>query len=115
MGLAIGVAHAGPKPSSPQTFKVRLAMSDLSPREKRAQAAIELTAPESQILRLREVVAITTFSRSSVYRLLRDGRFPRPIKLGVHARGWRRSDIENYLATRESAAFGEEDQQCANP
>lgn len=36
-------------------------------------------------------------SRATIYRLMHEGNFPRPIKLGRRAVGWRYEDIEKWL------------------
>ena len=36
-------------------------------------------------------------SRSTIYRLMEDGDFPRPIKLGRRAVGWKSEDIDDWL------------------
>lgn len=39
---------------------------------------------------------ITGLGRSTIYRLVADRRFPRPVRLGCRAVGWRQSDIESW-------------------
>ena len=46
-----------------------------------------------RVLRLSEVQARCGLSRSSVYRLLRNGSFPAPLKVGVRAVRWPESEI----------------------
>lgn len=53
-----------------------------------------------QILKLPEVKSITSLSRSSVYRLITQGSFPKQIKLSERSSGWARSDVEKWLADR---------------
>lgn len=36
-------------------------------------------------------------SRSTIYRLMEDGDFPRPIRLGRRAVGWKSEDIDDWL------------------
>ncbi|EXJ14861.1 helix-turn-helix transcriptional regulator [Imhoffiella purpurea] len=60
--------------------------------------------PTKRIIRLPEVVERCGLSRSSVYNLMAAGRFPRSIKLSERAVGWRESDIDNWLAGRQSVA-----------
>jgi len=36
-------------------------------------------------------------SRSTIYRLMEDGDFPRPIKLGRRAVRWKSEDIDDWL------------------
>jgi prophage regulatory protein len=54
-----------------------------------------------EVLRTREVLKITKFSRSTLWRLERQGRFPRRRKLSDRAVGWFRSEVEGWLAERE--------------
>ena len=56
-----------------------------------------------EIYRLPEVVAICGISRSTIYEMIRRDEFPRPVQLGARAVGWRRSDIEAWLASRPAA------------
>lgn len=60
---------------------------------------------DAQILRLPAVVSLTGISRSRLYVLMNSEthRFPKPIRLGVRAVGWRRAEIEEWLASRERA------------
>ena len=53
-----------------------------------------------QIVKRPEVEAATGLSRSSLYRLAAAGQFPRPIKLGPRAVGWRADELANWLEQR---------------
>ena len=55
-----------------------------------------------QILKIREVCALTGLSRASVYRLAASGDFVAPIKTGIRASGWRLSELENWLSSRQT-------------
>ena len=57
-----------------------------------------------QILRRRAVEERTGLKRSTIYFLMSAKTFPRPIRLGAKAVGWREVDIENWLASRPLAA-----------
>ncbi len=41
-------------------------------------------------------------SRSSLWRWIREGKFPRPQKLGDRITAWRASDVAAWLASREA-------------
>ena len=56
-----------------------------------------------RLMRRREVEGITGMSRSSIYRLMHDGEFPRPVKVGPAAVRWRASDITVWLESRPVA------------
>lgn len=51
-----------------------------------------------QILRRRDVERLTGLSRSTIYSQMTQGKFPRPVRLGIRAVGWRSGDIEAWLA-----------------
>lgn len=61
-----------------------------------------------RILRRPAVTAATGIPPSTLYRLIRDGRFPRPIPLGSRSVGWLQSEIDDWLerqgALREVAS-----------
>jgi len=56
------------------------------------------------VCRLPEVVRLTGYSRSSIYNLEREGKFPPRLKLGERAVGWRRSDLQAWIANRPTAS-----------
>ena len=55
------------------------------------------------MLRREEVQDRTGLSRSAIYRLMREGDFPPPRRLGQRAVRWRESDLEAWLASRPLA------------
>jgi prophage regulatory protein len=59
--------------------------------------------PGERILKIRSVLERVPMSRSLLYAEIRAGRFPRPIALGVKARGWRETDIDRYIESRSAA------------
>ena len=56
-----------------------------------------------RLLTRREVETMTGLSTSSVYRLMRAGAFPAPIRVGLKAVRWPQSEIVKFLATRPRA------------
>jgi prophage regulatory protein len=56
------------------------------------------------LLRLRAVMHVTGLSRSTLYRLIADEQFPRPVRLGPRAVAWRRSDVEAWSEARPVTA-----------
>ena len=57
-----------------------------------------------KILRIGAVCAAVGCSRPTLYRWMAAGIFPRPIKLGPKNIGWRSTEIEQWLNSRERAA-----------
>ena len=58
---------------------------------------------QERLLRRREVERVTGMSRSSIYRLMQEGEFPRPVKVGPSAVRWRASDIMDWIESRPVA------------
>ncbi|WP_373371327.1 helix-turn-helix transcriptional regulator [Microvirga sesbaniae] len=56
------------------------------------------------MVRWSEVRQLTGLSRTTTWRMVRKGRFPAPVKLTEHAIGWRQSDLDAWLASREKTA-----------
>lgn len=55
------------------------------------------TTTTDRLLSLKEVKAKCGLSRSSVYRQMREGAFPQPLKVGARAVRWRESEIGDWL------------------
>lgn len=55
-------------------------------------------------IRRQEVESLTGLSRSTIYRMMDAGEFPRPIKLTRKAVAWPESAIAEWLASRPVAA-----------
>lgn len=56
------------------------------------------------LLSLHQVRQATTLSRTSIYRKLEDGTFPRPMKLGPVRIAWRASVIAAWISEQEKAS-----------
>ena len=62
--------------------------------------------PEPErILRMRTVLERTGLSRSTLYRKMRDGTFPKQVRISEHCCGWRESAINRWIA--DPAAYTE--------
>lgn len=57
-----------------------------------------------KILRRRAVEEVTGLSRSTLYAMMADGWFPRPVKLGKRAVGWHEAEVMNWLQSRTDAS-----------
>jgi prophage regulatory protein len=58
------------------------------------------------ILRLHDVMLRTGLSRSTIYKYMSVGEFPKPVRLGSKAVGWRDRDIDEWIATRPVSPMG---------
>ena len=56
------------------------------------------------LLDIKEVRARIRCSRSSIYKKLKEGTFPQPVKIGARAVRWWESEIEAWRATRPRAS-----------
>ena len=56
------------------------------------------------ILRRPAVEQATGLSRSTIYAMMAEGAFPKPVRLGKRAVGWREADVRAWLESRESDA-----------
>lgn len=55
------------------------------------------------ILRRPQVEQATGLSRSTLYAMMAEGAFPKPVKLGKRAVGWRARDVAAWLESRKEA------------
>ena len=56
--------------------------------------------------RLPDVLNRVGYSRSTIYQLMAEGKFPKPINLGARAVAWLESDIDAWIAARVESARG---------
>jgi len=61
---------------------------------------------KDRIIRLKAVLARTGLSRSTLYRKIGDGTFPRQIPISAHGAGWHESAVDRWVA--DPAGFREE-------
>lgn len=63
-----------------------------------------MAKPLDRILREREVLDVIGISRSQLWNLLKDGRFPARVRLAGRSMGWRQSDVQAWIASRETVS-----------
>jgi prophage regulatory protein len=56
-----------------------------------------MTDPD-RIVRLKTVLARTGLSRSTLYRKINEGSFPKQVPISTHGAGWRESAINRWIA-----------------
>ena len=56
-----------------------------------------------RLLTLRDVTAATALSRSAVYALMAESRFPKPIRIGSRAVRWVEQEVRDFIASRPRA------------
>ncbi len=52
------------------------------------------------ILKLPEVLKVTSLKKTALYKMMEAGLFPRQIKLGARRVGWRQSAIREWINSR---------------
>jgi predicted DNA-binding transcriptional regulator AlpA len=71
--------------------------------------------PETGFLRLKQLVgnpkaipptpAIVPVSESSIWYMVKDGRFPKPVKLGPRTTAWRVEDLRDWLEKKSVEVY----------
>ena len=56
---------------------------------------------DRRIVRRDEVSKLTGLARATIYKKVKEGSFPPPIRLGARSVGWRLSDIDDWLQAPE--------------
>lgn len=56
-----------------------------------------------KLLRLPQVRELTGLGRSTIYRLMDEGEFPRQLAISRGIVGWRESDIQKWIESRQLA------------
>jgi prophage regulatory protein len=64
------------------------------------------------IMRLPEVMQAVGMSRPSIYRLMKLGKFPQQMKLGVSAVGWLQTEVQEWFEERANARNVGTPMQC---
>ena len=59
---------------------------------------------DTHILRLPALLARVGLSQATIYRMISSGKFPRSVRVGVRATGWRSDEVEEWLASRPYTA-----------
>jgi prophage regulatory protein len=55
-----------------------------------------------RIIRIRTVLARSGLSRSTLYRKIEKGTFPKQVRINDYCRGWRESEINLWIADPEA-------------
>jgi prophage regulatory protein len=53
-----------------------------------------------KVLRLHQVMNTTGLARSTVYKYINEGTFPKPLSLGERCVGWLESEVHDWLLAR---------------
>ena len=61
-----------------------------------------MAKPLDRILREPEVLDAIGISRSQLWNLLKDGKFPARVRLAGRSMGWKQSDVQAWIESRET-------------
>ena len=67
-----------------------------------------------KFLKLKEVMEMTAMSRSNVYKMMSEGRFPQSVSLGSRAVAWVESEVQDWILERIAQRDGGVETQTAN-
>ena len=74
------------------------------PREAIVGEEIDKEATETRrvtrLIRLPEVQHRVGLGRSTIYRWMAEGKFPKPVQLGGYSVAWAEDEVEAWIATR---------------
>ena len=56
-----------------------------------------MNTTNQSLIRLPEVLKRTGFGKAWIYRLISEGRFPAPVKIGVRAVGFVESEVDEWI------------------
>ena len=85
-----------------EQLKFHLSEAFEKQREETLKPTVEIQQPKKDeslcdLVRMREVIQMTSLSRSSIYSLQNKNKFPQSIQLGIRAVAWVRADILNWI------------------
>ena len=56
----------------------------------------------TRLIRFKEVQHRVGLGRSTIYRWMAEGKFPKPVQLGGYAVAWAEADIDKWISSRVS-------------
>jgi prophage regulatory protein len=65
--------------------------------------------PIERLIRIGEVKRLTGISAATLYRKISAKEFPRPVRLGVAARAWPLSEVQDWISGRIELRGGSRD------
>lgn len=61
---------------------------------------VEVPDQPTRLIRIREVQHRTGLGRSTIYRWMADGKFPKSVQLGGHSVAWVEQDVHAWIQAR---------------
>jgi prophage regulatory protein len=66
-------------------------------------ASANLQPAADRLIKLDQVMSIVGLGKTLIYRLVGDGAFPKPLKLGSNASRWSEGEIFSWIANQIAA------------
>ena len=60
-----------------------------------------------KLLRIPSLTEKTGLGKSTIYQMVKDGRFPKQIKIGLRASGWLESEVDEWIRKQVAASRGQ--------
>lgn len=57
-----------------------------------------------RLIQVKDVIRLTSVSRTQLHRLVKAGSFPRPCKIGAARKAWSLEEVRCWIADRRSEA-----------
>jgi prophage regulatory protein len=70
---------------------------------KRTPSHVPADLPVTGYVRLSQLVRLIPFSPATVWRKVRAGQFPKPLKLSANVTAWKAEDVREWMKSREAA------------
>ncbi len=58
-----------------------------------------VSAENDRFMRIAEVTRVTALSRNTIYKRMREGTFPKQVRLGPNSVAWLQSDISAWMTS----------------
>ena len=59
-----------------------------------------------RVIKLKKVIELTSLSRATIYRLVKNGEFPKQLKLAERSSGWLLEEINDWLESKSTLRNG---------
>lgn len=59
---------------------------------------------DDRLIQVKEVIRLTSVSRTQLHRLVKAGSFPRPCKIGAARKAWSLQEVRLWIADRRAEA-----------
>ena len=59
-----------------------------------------------QVIKLKRVIALTSLSSATIYRLIKNEEFPKQLKLAERSSGWLLEEIYDWLESKSTLRNG---------